>query len=974
MPLTLAQMPRELLADITSHLSASVILDILFNCGNRLLYTKLKTGGVSRLSLNAPGVAPIHLKLILSLPLETLQLGHLGRSPDTEKELSRGCHKSLRRLEVWYSSLDALFDLDVLDPSSASHAHKTPRNAESGTVWQIGDTYPHLTSLFMPHCRTSDPEMVLRVLQSLPASLLELRLPDTAKIDIIPVLPPNLTTLHHLQTFPTAVHAPFLSNLTSLSLYLHPRLDLHTQETYLQAHLLPGLLVLPPHLTFLQLESPPNILKSLMPSLPTGLITFSATVLNLGITDVQHAFSAPIEMLQMIPPSVTKLSLAGIKVNQYASTVPSTTSSGPSQPRQAITLDAVKNFSFSGLLYCNGSRDTLQSQFLRDLIITVPFAESYSLGFSELEPEHLRLFKNPRLHTLDASFKAECFSKTLTGPSPLETALPTLRHLHLRSHLGLNCAEFPAFLSTLRTSSMISFTQLERVSSIIRMTGPFGITVENSELERATVLDTLSPTVNQASSDFSLLCSSLYLIETLVCLFRSKIDGSLLLRPRHANPGDAYSNLGDLEIHLRCKKPIAFPSRLTKLWISGEHLKDTPKDFCLPLVTKLSVVGKGFKGHQINAFPALLDLKLDCYGLLGGAGDGYPGLIECPPKLTSLRCTYGKWPFKTLAHSITSLEVLRIDLKRVAKLENLTTFLMLETEHPNPQVSELVKHLPGSITSIQFLLPRLLTPDMDQTLVNFWERFSSLKSLTLNVNPVHAVMDKLYQSIPPHVTSLSCTGLPRPNQKYECDLALLATRAGLGHGEINLLQDESLDQWAQRTKHLAYPRFESLANLKFVSSNMVAPFLPYLSPSTKELKMRLLDSIYGSESDVWPTKVTSLIFWNSLSLPNQRLCLPPYLQKLTIHGANASGCDIVLLSLPESLTCLTIPDWIINFEVTAWPPKLAELTVTFEGPHIATNLKSLPRSLTRLELQKGWILKSSEHIAAWPSGCLLPSS
>lgn len=694
MPLTLAQMPTEALANITSHLSASDILDNLFKCGNRLLCTKLKTGGVSRLSVEDPGVAEKHLKLILTLPLETLRLDRLGYRHDLRYKLLRGCHASLLRIEVWKLTAEDIFvhtDSGRLPPQA--------------TAWAIRDTYPNLTSLILHDCATTDSNLACQIMRGLPASLVELTLFSTPEIDIIPKLPPNLTTLHNLRTITTAAHAIYLCGLTSLSLVPKPpkqyydRIKAYGVPNATQEEVSDLPLVIPPNLTYFDLECPIDMLLSLS-SLPSGLTAFSVTV--------PSGSCNPFDLLRKIPPSVTNLSIAKLKIrpNDLPDTL--TTSSTMSQQPQAFTLDAVRTFSFSGSLAIESgpSADFVHSQFLRDLINTVPYAESFALSFSgDLEPEHLVLFKNPRLHTLKAPLKTECLSKTFTGTSILQDVFPNLLSLCLESNTfmdshSFNLAGLPKTLTSLSSTMRLSFAQLKHVMWIPHRN--FKICVSDSEFEQATILDT--PSVSQAathgeaaSSRLPLVSSSCYYDDDDSSLFQSKIDGSFLLHPPKSDLGDAYLEIGKVLVYFYLPGLKTLPTRLTELWIRSMSLEPLRHTLKLPLLTKLTLVGIDAKSPNLGAFPSLLDLTLDCDGQTkadwgGDENDCLP--ILCPPKLTRLCCNYepSEWLFKRLTPTLTFLEVESISLKLTSQLHNLKTLILAPSALYT--VSRLRRYLP----------------------------------------------------------------------------------------------------------------------------------------------------------------------------------------------------------------------------------------------------------------------------------------
>lgn len=973
MPHSLAQLPHEILARVTSLISASVIFSRLCSCGDRLLNSKLRTGGISDIDLRAIRTPPQSLiDSVLSLQLRVVSLD-LSYTPPRTMQLLFGLPRALSSLNVKMVDATDIFLLGEVDELVARESHLA---SHSASVWAVRNSYPYLLTLAISANRIEDPFLAIQILGGLPSSLTNLELPSLPPMNVIHALPPNLTRLVGLECVPTAACEALMESLSTLTLKITqiphssdveksdfsaittgPRWRLGTTDP----------LVFPRHLTALRLKCSPAMMKRL-PCLPYGLLK-----LSLGVKTLYSTWNHPSEVLNLVPPSVTQLKLIYFK---FEHSVAKDGEVSPSVSRGLPTLHNVKSFSFSYSALHSTEDPDLESESYRQLILALPIVEKFVLAphnvYKGLGIEHLKLFQNPlRLSTLSAPLAPECLPSDLDAPYTLGKVFPNLQRLVIFAcglplqTADLNFGALPAKLIQLDSFVNFSSKQLYLL--------PASLT---SVMIRKVVAEFLSEseplgTESQVSPISAPLRTFDTVISSLCCtwrVLRSNIDGSLAYRPQPSRLSHiaGYTSIGLLTMHWPTVPASPLPQWLTELVITSSCLSGP---LSLPLLSKLTIEGRLPERFSLEGLPRLTQLILE--GRNWGFGSNITS-IACPSTLTYISSTHAKWPLVGLSSKLTYLSGKGIPADQLSTVESLETFLDTAQENDaatDMRLQDWVSKLPSSLTELGVSLCDEELPGIEARLRDFWNHFSSLKSLCIYGTLDHALIDKLYDSLPPSM-SISIAHFSRPVRVMP---SLLATRAGFNEGEVLIRHGESITEWSSQMLSLVYPRLASSHpsywGIKVIESDFLQ-FASFISPSTQQLSLKYLDpEVLPKSVEVWPLHLTELTF-TKYYIPDLRpFCLPPNLKKLIIENIADHPTDFIFQALPRTLTHLEIPPWSESLEVPSWPPGLTHLRVFLQEAYPQAMLKSLPKTLIRLDLHEHGALLTSES-----DFDLLPSS
>ena len=980
MSLTLAQLPCETLAQITSHLESSDILDGLRGSGDRMLAAKLKNGGVTRLHLQVTNVPKGHIDWIRSFRLVSFSLDGSKVAMDAIKQLIYSLSSSLESLTVSMVNMANIF---LLEECVGPLVRKCLVTTYTQTVWQVRDTYPRLKALLTPSAAIKDPCLAVEVLLGLPASLSELVLYSLPPIEVSQLLPPQLTMIEGIQCVPTtAGHADLFANLTSLSLDLSA---LDPQQSHLMsasAHWRTApidLLAFPPQLTNLSLSCPQKAWHQ-VPPLPQGLLTL--TLYNLVWST---------NLLSKFPSSITDLCLNAVSLEEDDEA----SSDTPFSPVQTLQVPVLENVMVFLLYFEEGSfrRYTpgVISHFLEQVVSLVPYAEdfTYRAEYAQegLKIEHLKLFKSPlRLHSLESSIDPACYCSESKDSETLGSILPNLLALNISTERTKEdsrtviAAALPTNLTSLICLFPITTKELHLLPSSITSLSPFVLS-EGSIIGTSGIAH--SP---ESTHPTKALMSSQYLDGTL---YRSIRDGDLHLSLPFIVGHDVHdwAQLSNEEDFF-CLGPVVlnwnlnyshFPDTLTELRLDSQQLPD--EGLKLPLLTVLTIEGDlPPDSLPLEGLPMLKELILD--GRNAYLHHKFK-CSPCPPTLTVLICNHASWPFTTFAKSLEHLDGYDIPLEGLSELKDLQVFHNRTTrrtrsQESNIKIEELAGLLPQSITELGISLESDTVSELEKSLPAFWSFFGAITQFVIHQPLVHEIIDTIYTSKPASLSSFSCSG----DYIGNISAPLLASRIGPDLSKITAETPLAClyEMWA-----MAYPQltfYEVHLNgehipFAFDSHDPDLPFVPYLSPLTKSITLRSLGVYeYASKKESkedekdkeenggddeedksddddeddgvtdrtkWPPTLTSIrATWSS----NATFSFPSTLRTIWIENINIRDSDSLLSCLPEGLTFLRIPTWNGDFELPPWPPALTHLTT---GAHSDSIVKDLPPTLTRLD-------------------------
>ena len=954
MSLTLAQLPCETLAQITSHLESSDILDGLRGSGDRMLAAKLKNGGVTRLHLQVTNVPKGHIDAIRSFRLASFSLDGSKVATDAVKQLIYSLSSSLESLTVSMVNMANIF---LLEECVGPLVRKCLVTTYTQTVWQVRDTYPRLKALLTPSAAIKDPCLAVEVLLGLPASLSELVLYSLPPIEVSQLLPPQLTMIEGIQCVPTtAGHADLFANLTSLSLDLSALDPQHSHLMSASARWRTApidLLAFPPQLTNLSLNFPQEAWHQ-VPPLPQGLLTL--TLYNLVWST---------SLLSKFPSSITDLCINAVSLEEEDEA----SSDTPFSPVQTLQVPVLENVKVFLLYFEEGSfrRYTpgVISHFLEQVVSLVPYAEdfTYRAEYAQegLKIEHLKLFKSPlRLHSLESSIDPACYCSESKDSETLGSILPNLLALNISTERTKEdsrtviAAALPTNLTSLKCIFPITTKELHLLPSSITSLWPFvlseGLIIGTSGIAHSP--ESTHPTKALMSSR-----------STHGTLYRSIRDGDLHLSPpiilRHVNDWAHLSNEEDfsylgrvaLKWNLNCSH---FPDTLTELRLDSQQLPD--EGLKLPILTILTIEGDlPPDSLPLEGLPMLKELILD-----GRNADLHHNFKRspCPPTLTVLICNHASWPFTTFAKSLKRLQGYYIPLEGLSELKDLQFFhnrttSQMRGEHGTPKIEELVGLLPQSITTLGLSLESDTVSELEKSLPAFWSFFGAITQFVIYQPLVHEIIDTIYMSKPASFTSLVCC----VDRVDNISAPLLASRIG---PDVSKITAETLVDCLHEMWLMAYPQLTfyghrldlEYESFSFDSDDPDLRFVPYLSPLTKSITLNSLRvNEYVSHADKEESKEDAT--WSS----NATFSFPPTLQKIWIENINICDSDSVLSCLPKGLTYLRIPPWNENFTLPPWPPALTHLIT---GNCHDSIVKNLPPTLTRLDLISGGPLETHE--------------
>ena len=983
MSLTLATLPVEILAQITSDLTHVEVIGALREVGNSLLTSRLKRGGVTHLTFNyLQEQSPARIDFIRSLELESFSvLQYIGWDADCAKILIHGLSRNLKRLAFAQPSFGEGLILvqDEIDHFSSDSSDPFIFRNSKYLPWNVSASYPQLRSLkFLsgPSLLT-DKVFLARFLAGLPSSITDLKLPllglsQSASIgtNLNRIFPPNITRLvSHVAEMPI-FSQNLLDSLTSL------RLDLANAS-------IEDFVTYPPHLTQLTLSA-----KKGIPSKPIACPNL--TSLTLHASSYTHSNTPVIQLLDVIPHSLTSLTATGFRFVDEPG--------GNSILHQRINLRRL-----------NLSTVDFNSRSMLDIMRSIPNIEEMVIYARGREPagvlmvEHFEALHGRSLTKLDASIASECFKANETDATvPLSVLAPRLKDLEIRneSMSSFDFGTIPNTVTRLIVQRQLDVATLHRLPPSVKVFEGSDMISATSDLPPVFIPPTPPPSMAQPESDshslevspsFDMALGSSAGFRNYVCEWRPtlcppsssesindpramiKDDGSMVLG---ASTSASASTQGKIVNRLFLAPLVKYsparkwqvcvnwpnicrdlPASITKLFL------DEPYPETLPHLHTLIIDQSSISSFDLTLFPVLTTLVLK-------------ELIEsmttspCPPNLTSLTCHYEMTFPPSFLPLPTSMKIVKSSgypIGPISALENLPNLSTLTCPKPNElPLMDWLKILPSSMSRIKlrgvdFNLIKDDENEMKKVVHFMAQRFTSLRILNL------------YAPLPTKVYRKMIAGLPQVDVRGGTEPAvsirepaILATR--LGYTEGSLILPKGLDhvwQWSCQARP-DYLSDESIQT-EILSINDWNEFVPLVSPEC-DLSIGLkLDGDLDPNSIIWPPSMTHLHLASEskstklgmIQLPNaSRLvslttrhnisidCLPPTLTKLCTREGRAG---------PPSIK-----------SVMAWPPNLRYLKARIATAVMSENLRTLPQSLETLGL--GLSQLSLEQAELIPAG------
>lgn len=903
MSLTLASLPRELLASITALLPCFSSVKLLHDCGNRNLMAKLKTGGITTARFSGQQLTHGTLNFIETLALDSFSAeGFVMWSPIP---IAHRLPRTLQSLAIPFRHLCPRLEtawMEGLPPSPS-----LPSATAEHVIWRIKDAYPHLTSLTVSGYESEeplDPFETMMLLSGLPDSLTELIFPFAPEcIDTARILPSHLTSLK-LGHVTTKEHYNRFKNLERLKIVLPHA----SQPVFVSSQKYGGwsisnaaALCIPSSLTRLTLKCPETLALGLSSPLPNTLTQLSLTLSSAD--SLMESCGTPSNLLRLVPPSVSVLSV-------MANLRPDASPTGIQ-----VALPAVNRFRMG--MKCKAVHE---SSIAASLIRMLPTVEDFSLEISDraeggLGIEHLELFNGARLRSLSAPLSLQCLP--LEEPYPLAIILPNLTSLTLARCMWSRGKWNPAYdlnFGAIPPSITFLSTGYQRLSTQYLHRLPLSVTTVTTDLAWHMHLPNIHHLLAPDCPDNHELAREGEL-KTLMMTFDHAIQRTsanrMLLVPNSARPA---ASLGFVGISWNTPPYHLFRS-VTDLTLAAqvEVEADMLTQAKLPFLTKLRFESCPLSGDlDLQSFGTLLYLQWeDTYLPLRGS--------SCPPNLTVLRSRDEEIPesFLPLPQSLTWIETQHLrpvvtpdgggpPLQLLAGLDMLHTLEICGYENVG---NEWKGHLPSTLTYLN-VESTFFQHFSEGDLRRYVFSIPSLTRLSIKERMSVAAAEVFNRIVPSGVTIEA--------ELYDqlIDPASLARDAGVLPGHISMRHEYDLLEMAAEWVKRAYPRIkwkDSSFYSKLIPPHHWARFMPYLSPSVTSLELEKFSLLSYSETDVeWPPNLTEINLLNVSCQPHLSFTLPPVLKTFVLRRFSALGCAIAFNSLPRGLTRLEVPMWPIE--------------------------------------------------------------
>ena len=827
-------------------------------------------------------------------------------------------------------------------------------------VWIVRNSYPRLETL---HVDGSNDELhlIAEFLAGLPDTILDLNPTYMASYgaNAVSLLPPHIRELHLNSSLDSVDR---FTNLTSLilsdpeSVYRSRATNLgHWSHTTMAPLTAPGS-HLPASLTFLNAACTFEVLASLLHSSPLTKLT---TLLIRGISKNLHSAE---EFFDVVPSTVTRLDVScwlrfgsGISTDDGAlsARVAESASIRPSIKSLSIQVYEAKN-----------------ERIYSDIISLAPNVQVLSFIARNSKPmglDQIRILCDSPLRELSAPIASECFMIGSDGTYPLASLLPNLTALDL---LGLDVSEeiresdidfggippsvtkfnssmknlttrtihlLPPSVTSFRMSSLIVSIDAENFDQLFRSPAPSvsesGIVSASDAKER--IFFGISKQVQLSRRGDRIVIDSFTLLN----------DGLVILSLKWPKSIPFELLLGCSEITLDASTKIEPP-------LSSTLSKN------LSSLTKLSVTSNQSEPMLLawETMPALTDLEMQQFADFFGSA--------VPPNLTRLSCLGPNLPhslprtLKVLAcTNMTPLALARLDLlEEWTQLDSGSTETFLDWRGA----------IPTSVTKLH--IPwRHLYHDADrcwsreEISIHLFDRLPGLKHIDFGRELPHTLAESLCDTAPSYVEIKAMLLVLDDASNF----SLIANRAGLCHGGLDLMPYESLRSATTKVRQRAYKRLNFTIFSELPSD--WPSLCPYFSKNITLLTMSDFCTVLGGDGVVLlPPSVTTLICESiSNSLPKPAV-LPVQLRKLVIQRRSPTSMTPErTFVLPSGMTHLDANLKIVNPSF-AWPSGLVFLRVRMIPKMLPKSLASLPASITHLNLEEAPL--SSTHFSSLPQG------
>lgn len=956
MPLTLAGLPTEIVAKITSLVYQWEDVASLFFTGDTALASKLRNGGIKSVEFSSFELRQGTLNYLAFLPLEEVFIN--GSYEDKPiHELVRHLPSNLRSLNITAHLERLLVESDTLNLALGP----TATFPTAFAPWNVAKQFPQLKSLTLRQYATNDeeaydpftPAFWSSFFLGLPRTLADLIIHSTT----IPIidwksLPPGLATLEAYMYGNLEVPANLCDSLTSLKVDLDQPMPEPLcigslkSESQKKAWISQNVqrFVCPPNLTRLRLHC--------LTSLPMATLPSTLTHLKWKVSDPSGSFDL-FRLLLLVPTSLTQLKVSGHGI------------------KNSLCLPIMIPKRFPKLKSLDIREHSLgyavdEDAWLSALLHAMPSLESLWLGstWNGLQPHHLPLL-NPSLRVLSTKCTLSCFEQ-VDKEIPFQKALPALEKFEL---VGPNIviwsdetlAGLPKTLTSLNIgASSITTDQLLLLPPKITKLQASNVSVVcNENFEK---LITPFPTPRNAPTALAHPTDShpAKPIKTTAIHIASKYGLEFPeVGAAHDSRRFCLSSSGrGIQLKWSTLLPLVFATRLrvgTK-WVDSEHFTPT----ALPHLIYLKIDGDVPSNMQLGLFDKLETLIFHAFAA---------STAGCPPNLTKLKLEVAKFPesFLPLPSSLTSLRFRdgSAPYQLFDSLPNLQEFGLIRNPiyaKDVPLFSDFLRTTHPNIRSLH--IGDLVEPSI---LNSIQSNFPSLSHLQIHGETNMTNIRLLLAALP----NVKVKGGELTEQP---DLGELALRGGFEHGTIRPLYSKwigdfmtmafwrimpdyeynftcpyssfNTDSWAQFAPFLA----RDVTSLDFGSTgiiNLPANFAELMPPSITHLRLGVI---------VWKLDLSSLTNLHKLegSITRSRdkdaligefvSRLPRNLKILWLTGAHTLISPSFVADLPPSLTHLHFPG---NFEagsLALLPTSLVYLG-TWEYALDSSDLHILPASL-----------------------------
>lgn len=1009
MPCTLAEVPTEVLAGITSHLSPTDILHSLFSIGSALLTSKLRQGGVIELNVDPRdlirGDLPERLNGQVSRPrlpsglasrIQSLRLRSILVMID-DFALISGLQPSLRHLSGPF--------LDVIAPSIALELDPIPPvSTHRQAVWNVSSSFPHLETLHLTKSQAkggplSDPVSAARFLLGLPSTLVSLRLPaGFADFNYWPLLPPSLTELLGVVSNLPDRPLPNLASLLTLELNTSGPPPTGTEAAmdakWQRVFDLPNA-VLPSKIAQLRLSTS-NFADLRVLALPSTLIS-----LTVGLAPHFQLSIRPDQLFGLLPSTLESLEMdRSIFVTNGGQP---NGSSNPVRPNLRVVSFFVHQDTEPGF-YPSVMRYLPKVEDISLLLVDGHFFESVVPEFG-IDATDLPSFPST-LRCLYATLRKNCFAASSDGFYPLGrfTQLQTLKLKHSQHVEDFSFAAIPKSLIYLNTGNYFPSTATIHLL-------PESLTDLRGCL-LAPPDEFFGPLFTRSKSakipEFEIQ-KGLTTEKGLVCGYFSYIM-------RRINDGGVANRVllessinGPITVVLKSLSHL--PSELSSLDLSRQSR--TPCDWEHVTAAKLPHLTSLVTGHlhatttRLETFESLLHLEIKRY-------EQWESMLpdaNCPPNLTSLHGFVSRFISASLELPVTLTDLRVHDPidHDLLSLVNLRTFECRSAKHG---LSKLTTSLPSnSLTSLSLTDPLMTLSEI----VELPSRFPALKTfklLDVAEMPLWA-LEHIYKAFLPRISIIT----NRRMQIYTHP-SRLARLAGHTPGSI-MLKHGNPNDWCHHAFATAFPLFKWRATFSIPwntpqvlqraddtdwerliralepaasvgmdlgtagfnasrdedatdnrsgareekSISCWLELAPYLSPSQTELFLTKVSLPSGFEASL-PRGLRTLRA-DTFQSPVLHLDdLPVSLTDMTLLGMSIGSAD--LARLPPGLTRLKFGRLQLSKQTLdlQWPIGLMNLSFDIQGPaYIVRVLETLPSSLVTLKMPVSF---ESAHVKYLP--------